>query len=292
MQIEKLKYFVEVGKKGSINLACEELHISQQALSQSMRNLEKEMGIVLLGRSHNGITLTEKGQDFFYAAVDIIDRWEQLLTKLGEDISFDTLRVSIAPFLEDRYYTALLKYIEKRQWHLQLEVQNLLVEETAQALEAEKIDLGVICLFETEIEDFLSRHPMLEFMAKSYINSNLLVSRNSELARSVVIDIQDMKNLRFIVEKNGEFETGNYQRLLELNPQLDVVSVNSFYAKQGMVAENLGVMINIEDGPILSKYRNDLIEIPLRGCEPMISGVLILRNGLKDKFVREIVKYW
>lgn len=292
MQIEKLKYFVKVAKKGSINLACEELHISQQALSQSMRNLEREMGLVLLERSHSGITLTEKGQDFFDAAVDIIERWEQLLTKLGEDISFDTLRVSIAPFLEDHYYTALLKYIEKRQLHLRLEVQNLLPEETVQALEAEAIDLAVVCFFETEIEDFLFHHPMLEFMAKAYINSNLLVSKDSELAKNVVVDIHDITDFRFIVEKNVEIKSGNFRRLLKLNPELDVVVVNSFYAKQRMVAENLGIMMNIEDGPILSKYRNNLIEIPLRGCEPMISGVLILKNGSKRNFVREIIKYW
>ncbi len=292
MQIEKLKYFVEVAEKGSINLACEGLHISQQALSQSMRNLEKEMGVALLDRSHKGIALTEKGQAFFEAAIDIVDRWEQLLTKLNEDMSFKILRVSIARLLEDYYYTLLLKNIEKRHLHMRLDVQNLLTEEAAEALEKGEIDLSVVCFFESEIEEFLLRHPMLEFTAKTYINQNLLVSRNSELAKNVVLDIRELKNLRFIVEKNGEMETETFQRLLDLNPTLDVIGVNSFYAKQRMVAENLGVTMNIKDGPILNQYRNDLIEIPLRDCEPMISGILIWRETPKEKLLREIINQW
>ena len=59
-----------------------------------------------------------------------------------------------------------------------------------------------------------------------------------------------------------------------------------------MVAENLGVTMNIKDGPILNQYRNDLIEIPLRDCEPMISGILIWRETPKEKLLREIINQW
>lgn len=47
MQIEKLFYYTKVVEKGSISKAAECLHISQQALSQSMCNLEKDLGVKL-----------------------------------------------------------------------------------------------------------------------------------------------------------------------------------------------------------------------------------------------------
>ena len=47
MQIEKLFYYTKVVEKGSISKAAEYLHISQQALSQSMCNLEKDLGVKL-----------------------------------------------------------------------------------------------------------------------------------------------------------------------------------------------------------------------------------------------------
>ena len=63
MQIERLNYFVEVARVQSINSASESLHISQQALSQSMHSLEKELGVTLFKRSNKGIQLTEKREE-------------------------------------------------------------------------------------------------------------------------------------------------------------------------------------------------------------------------------------
>ena len=95
MQIEQLRYFIEVVEKGSINTACESLNMSQQALSQSMSSLEKYMGFDLLIRTNKGVIPTEKGQDVYCAALDIINRWEQLWGKLHEELlSWDCVCVN------------------------------------------------------------------------------------------------------------------------------------------------------------------------------------------------------
>ncbi|MHC8520956.1 LysR family transcriptional regulator [Rossellomorea sp. H39__3] len=41
MTIEQLKYIVEIGKTGSLKAAAEQLHITLPALSQSIKQLEK-----------------------------------------------------------------------------------------------------------------------------------------------------------------------------------------------------------------------------------------------------------
>ena len=62
MQLEHLKYFVEIVKSGSITSAAQTLHIAQPALSRVIKNLETELGAPLLIRSQKGVLPTPLGQ--------------------------------------------------------------------------------------------------------------------------------------------------------------------------------------------------------------------------------------
>ena len=56
MNIVYLRYAVAVAKAGSLNKAAEELFIAQPNLSRAIKELEKELGIVIFDRNSKGIT--------------------------------------------------------------------------------------------------------------------------------------------------------------------------------------------------------------------------------------------
>ena len=58
MRIEVLEYFLEIADCKSFSRASENLFISQQGLSKSMRALEGELGVTLFQKSGRGIELT------------------------------------------------------------------------------------------------------------------------------------------------------------------------------------------------------------------------------------------
>lgn len=62
MDFRQIMYFIKVSECDSISKAAEELFISQQALSQSVKSLEKELDCRLLYRTSKGIKLTEDGK--------------------------------------------------------------------------------------------------------------------------------------------------------------------------------------------------------------------------------------
>ena len=62
MNIVYLRYAVAVAKAGSLNKAAEELFIAQPNLSRAIKELEKELGIVIFDRNSKGITLTSDGE--------------------------------------------------------------------------------------------------------------------------------------------------------------------------------------------------------------------------------------
>lgn len=64
MNFLQLEYFVEVAARGSVTRAAEALHVSQSALSQTLRKLEGEFGVSFFRRRSSGLELTEAGETF------------------------------------------------------------------------------------------------------------------------------------------------------------------------------------------------------------------------------------
>ena len=72
MYFEQLNYFCEVYRTRSINSASLNLNISQQSLSSSIRNLEKEYDTLFFIRSSKGVTPTSEGEEFYRLAKNIL----------------------------------------------------------------------------------------------------------------------------------------------------------------------------------------------------------------------------
>lgn len=62
MNILYLKYAVGIAKAGSINKAADELYVAQPNLSRAIKELEKELGIIIFDRNSKGMTLTPDGE--------------------------------------------------------------------------------------------------------------------------------------------------------------------------------------------------------------------------------------
>lgn len=68
MQLQQLRYFIEVAQTGSISTAAKNLYLSQPSLSQQIINLEKELGISLLIRHSRSVSLSDAGEQFLVHA--------------------------------------------------------------------------------------------------------------------------------------------------------------------------------------------------------------------------------
>ena len=79
MRLEQLEYFIEVVKCQSINQAAKNLFISQPNLSQSIANLEKEIGSLLLKRSSQGVIPTLEGIEVYNNALKVLNLVEDSL---------------------------------------------------------------------------------------------------------------------------------------------------------------------------------------------------------------------
>ena len=65
MTINQIECFVEVAKERNISKAARNLFITQQAASNQIKMLEKELGFPVLIRKNKGVSLTKEGEILF-----------------------------------------------------------------------------------------------------------------------------------------------------------------------------------------------------------------------------------
>ena len=83
MTLTQLHYLIVIAKTGSLNKAAEHLYVAQPSLTSAVKELEKELGIVLLHRSGRGVTLTNDGAEFLLYAKLIYGQYENVLERYG-----------------------------------------------------------------------------------------------------------------------------------------------------------------------------------------------------------------
>lgn len=87
MRTEHLQYLVDILKTGSINKTAQHFFISQQAVSNSIRQLENELGCCLLNRTATGVSLTHHGLLVADFAQQILTKYTILMEQLQDDLS-------------------------------------------------------------------------------------------------------------------------------------------------------------------------------------------------------------
>ena len=84
MQITTLKIFCDLVDSESFTEAAERNGVTQSAVSQQMRALEKHYGVTLVERGRKNFAVTAEGEVFLGAAREILDRYNGIESQLGE----------------------------------------------------------------------------------------------------------------------------------------------------------------------------------------------------------------
>ena len=123
LRLHQLRALVGVAEQGGIRAAARHLHISQAALTKSLRQLEDVAGVTLLLRSARGISLTEAGQRLLARAHLVTQQIELAGEELRqtEGGQQGRLRVALTPYLILQHLGPL--YREFRQHYPQVTLE-------------------------------------------------------------------------------------------------------------------------------------------------------------------------
>ncbi len=143
MELRHLRYFIAVATEMSFTHASEKLHIAQPALSQQIRQLEDELGVVLIERGRP-LRLTEAGKLFLDRACSIlssIDSARDEVSRIGCGF-LGRLSIAFAGSAMFSILPEILKLFRETYPGVELRLYEMLSAEIVQALRNGEIDAG------------------------------------------------------------------------------------------------------------------------------------------------------
>lgn len=98
-RLDAMRLFVRVAESGSFSAVAREQNVSQPTVSKQIAGLEAHLGAQLLRRTSRSLSLTDAGQDFYEAAVRLVDDLDAAESRVGRRQASPAglVRATVAP---------------------------------------------------------------------------------------------------------------------------------------------------------------------------------------------------
>ena len=197
MDIQHLKYAIEIERSRSISKAAEKLFVSQPFLSKAVKELEKDVGIDIFNRTSRGVVPTKKGEAFLARAREIVESVEELekgfREERGRSLRFE-ISVPIACYISQAFVDFVRELPAGDELRVDYRETNTM--STIRHVAERDCNIGII-RYQTNFEDYYLRHLESKDLVVKPIwrfEYHLVMSRESPLAALENISTDDLKN--------------------------------------------------------------------------------------------------
>ncbi|WP_205927057.1 LysR family transcriptional regulator [Rhizobium sp. P32RR-XVIII] len=203
MELRTLRIFVEVVRQGGFSQAARTVFLTQSAVSKAVKQLEDELGVLLLDRIGHRSSLTAAGDIVYRRALQMLAEQSDLISELAElrGLRRGRLRLGLPPIGSDALFAPLFAVYRKRYPGIEIQLAEHGSKRLEELVRSGEVDLGVSLLpvpDEFEWQD-VRNEPM-----------DVLLPLDHPLASAGEIELAMLKDMPFIL-----FDTG-----FALNPMI------------------------------------------------------------------------
>lgn len=296
MTLTQLKYVITIADTHSMNEAARTLFISQPSLSQAVRELEEEIGIIHFNRSNRGVKITPEGEEFLGYARQVTEQ-----CRLLEDRYIEKKNSKKRFSVSMQHYTFAVKAFVEMVKQFGMDEYEFAVHETKTYEVIENVknfrsEIGILYLndFNRAVLTKLFQESELEFHAIIDCGIYVYMWKGHPLAGKEEIALKELDDypcLSFDQGINNSFyfaeevlSTYAYKRLIKANDRATLlnlmVGLNGYTLCSGIICESLN--------------GSDYCAVKLKSEETMTIGYLkrkgVALSPLGQKYLEEIRK--
>lgn len=282
VDFELYKVFYTVAKNKHMTKASKELHISQPAISQSIKKLEEQLGGTLFLRSNKGMELTEEGKmfyDYLKGAIELIKNAENDFTSF-KDLSKGEVKIGCSTTLTKLLLLDPLKKFHRDYPNINIQIKNDLTSNLINDLKLGKLDF--VIFNESGIKEKNLNLEKIAELKQGFIY-------NPDFFNDEIEDLNDLNKYPLILQK----EESNSRKMLEyitalnevkLIPKMEVVS-------QELVTEftNIGFGIGFTIIDLAKIKYNSLKELKINKKIPNINIYLATNKSISLTFASKMI---
>lgn len=301
MNIQNLKYALEINRKKSISKAAKSLYVAQPNLSKSIKELEASCGIKIFKRSSKGVEATKEGQEFLIEAEGIIRKLEELEHKYSQNEEESTeLRIVIprASYIAHAFTNYIMG--KKNSEKMTMQVDETSTANAIKQVEDQTSSLGIVRYNIRYDEYFRALFKVRELECTHLMDFSyrLLVSEKSKLLEKGRLVDGDLESFIEILHGDNTLPNGEYVDISAGNTKLSNQKRIYVY-ERGSQFDLLNKITNtfmwVSPMPQDVLDRNFLATKHCDFMEKDMCDMLICRNGHRytreeKNFIKEINK--
>lgn len=283
MRLEQLRYLLAIENNHSINVASQELYISQQSISKAIQQLEEELQVTLLHRTNQGTTLTEEGTLVMKRAKNIFAELHALdadLQKYKKPVSSlqGTLRIAHNNLFSQHFIVSAIQAFNRHYPNVAITSQQRFLPNVLDLVWEGKTDIGLInVISEFHLREIMPPEKLLDLSVVPLSQDTLLamVSKNSPLNVHKSLSIRTILKYPLIQFLN---ETSSSESKNEMNDNwvLDllrqhgepnfIMTVDTLPIYLSAIAESIGIgfMTKSNVRSLPKSYLDRISIIPIR----------------------------
>jgi DNA-binding transcriptional LysR family regulator len=240
VNLELYRVFYTVAKCGSLTKAADELYISQPAVSQSIKQLESQLGISLFNRTHRGMELSAQGGKVIFhkieQALSLFGEAETMIAQINTSAT-GTIRIGASDTIFE--YVLAEKIVEFHEKYPAVKIE-LLAEYSPKTIEELKNNLCDVAFVNLPIEV----DPALRLYGNFKRLSDVFITGNKYpelLDRTVTV--ADLKKYPLITLDKGTVATKSLKAFLSsIGVEMKAsIEVSSWELMKCLVSRGMGV---------------------------------------------------
>lgn len=296
MTLQQLKYALMIADCGSMNEAAKRLFLSQPSLSETVKELEREIGMQIFQRSNRGIVITPEGEEFLGYARQVTEQFGLLQSRYVEKRTREKFSVSM------QHYTFAVNAFVETVRRVGIDSYEFAANETTtydvmENVRNFKSEIGVLYLndFNEKVMMKIIHEKGLEFIELFDCDTYVYLWNKHPLAEKAVISMAELDEypcLSFDQGKNHSLylaeemkSTYEYKRLIKATDRATLLNfmkgLNAYTLCSGIICEELN--------------GSEYIAVPLAETEKMRIGY-VRRKGaaishIGEMYIGELKKY-
>jgi len=199
IDFELYRVFYIVAKNESISKAASELHISQPAISKSIKNLEEQLGGSLFIRTKRGVTLTEEGKEFYSYIKQAIEYIGNAENKFTDLINLETgcIKIGISTTLTKEFLLPYLEEFHSLYPKINIQIITSITSDLILKLKNGLIDMVILNLNNKKYSNDI------EIIKCKKINDCFIVNNKYKDMFDKQISLKDLNNYPLILQAKG-----------------------------------------------------------------------------------------
>lgn len=188
MTAKQLRAFLAVAQTLSFAQACERLHLSQSALSLTIKALEEGLGGRLFSRTTRAVSLTPEGEALLPLARRLLADWDNAEDELRQRFTLKQGRVALAsmPSFAGNLLPAVLRVFSDQYPSISVTVHDVINEQVMDMVRDRHVELGIA--FEPEPSTPLTFTPLYTDRFVAVVPADSTLANQAEVAWDALLE--------------------------------------------------------------------------------------------------------